>query len=132
MGLLDAIVAGVKVADKVTKDIQATVLFRHYTGEDGFGQQTYKPAIGLPALQLRAIVDWKQKQVRTLAGTLSVSRAYVGFLDYAALNAATNGEGVNDSDMIELPDGTTGPILDMSGFISPATGHGVITEVWLG
>jgi hypothetical protein len=81
---------------------------------------------------MRAIVDWKQKQLRLATGQLSVSRASVAFLDIAALVAATGGEGVDDNDLIVLPDGTTGPIIDMSGFIDAGTGHPVMTEVWLG
>jgi len=53
-------------------------------------------------------------------------------LDIAALVAATNGAGIDDHDVIVLPDGTTGPILDMSGFIDAGTGHPIATEVFLG
>jgi RNase P/RNase MRP subunit POP5 len=86
----------------------------------------------LPATPLQAIVDWKQRQLRTQEGILSVSRASVAFLNVQALSTATNGEGVNDEDIIVLPDGTTGPILDMGGFIDAGTGHPVATEVYLG
>lgn len=132
--ILDAINAGIKVADSVTRQgkLQCTVLYRHYVSEDGFGGKIYNPSADQPALEMLAIVDWRQKQVRTLQGTLSVSRAYVGFLNAAELSAATDGEGIDDNDIIILPDGTTGPILDMSGFIDSVTTHGVITEVYLG
>ena len=129
MSLLDVLRTGVKIADDVTKPLQATVSFQRYTGSDGYGTPTYAAAV-----DLKAIVDWKQKQVRTPSGVLSVSRASVMFLDIVALMSATNGEGVNDSDRIVLPSGDTGPILDMSGFIDAdsATGTPVATEVWLG
>ena len=132
MSLLDVVRSAVVIADQVTKPLQATVSFRHYVSSDGYGTRIYSPDEALPAAQLKAIVDWKQKQVRTMSGILSVSRASVMFLDIAALVAATGGEGVDDLDMIVLPDGTTGPILDMSGFIDAGTGHPVATEVWLG
>lgn len=134
MSLIQALRAGVKTLNAVTKSggLQALVEFRHFVYVDEYGNKTYLPAIGQPAAQLQAIVDWKQRQVRTTTGILSVSRASVTFLDVAALAAATNNEGVADEDIIVLPDGTTGPILDMSGFIDGGTGQPLATEVFLG
>lgn len=127
MGLLNTLRKGVVIADKVTKDLQSTVTFRRWTGQDMFGDATYAAEVGL-----RAVVDWKQRQVRTTAGILTVSRASVTFLDIDALLAATGGAGIDDNDVIVLPDGTTGPILDMGGFIDRETGIPVATEVFLG
>jgi len=127
MSLLDVVRAAVDVANVVTKPLQALVTFQRYTGEDAYGTRTFSTAV-----QLRAIVDWKQKQVRQQSGILSVTRASVMFIDIDALSAATGGEGVDDNDLIVLPDGTTGPILDMSGFIDAGTGHPIATEVFLG
>lgn len=127
MSLLDTVRSAVKIADTVTKPLQATVSFQHYASSDAYGTRTYGPVV-----QLKAVIDWKQKQLRTMEGILSVSRAMVMFLDITALVAATGGEGVDDLDVIVLPDGTTGPILDMSGFVDAGTGHPVATEVWLG
>jgi hypothetical protein len=132
MSLLDVVRSVVKIADQVTKPLQAVVSFRHYVSSDYTGAKIYSPDEALPAAQLRAVVDWKQRQLRTKEGILSVSRASVMFLDTAALVAATGGEGVDDLDQIVLPDGTTGPILDMSGFVDAGTGHPIATEVYLG
>ncbi len=63
---------------------------------------------------------------------MSVSRASVLFLDIAALVTATGGAGIDDNDIITLPDGTTGPILNLAGFTDAGTGHPVATEVFLG
>jgi hypothetical protein len=129
MSLINALRTGIKVADKVLKSggMEAEVQFSHYVSSNGYGDKTF-----LSAVPLRAVVDWKQRQLRTTGGVLSVSRASVMFLDVAALLTATNGEGVNDEDIITLPDGTTGPILDMGGYIDGGTGHPVATEVFLG
>lgn len=132
MSLLDVVRAGVAVANTVTEPLQAIVQFRHYVSSDGRGAPIYNPPVSAPAVQLKAIVDWKQKQLRASDGQLSVSRSSVMFLDINALVAATGGEGVGDHDLIILPDGTTGPIIDMSGFIDAGTGHPVATEVWIG
>ena len=128
MSLLDTLRQAVKIADIQTKAIQATVTLQHVAGPpDEFGTQAYTDPTTLVA-----IVDWKQKQLRTVSGVLSVSRASVMFLDVAAVAAATNGEGIDDHDIIVLPDGSTGPILDMAGFIDAGTGQPLATEVFLG
>lgn len=127
MSLLDVLRSGVRIADGVTKPLQAIVTLERYSGEDSYGTKTYTGVV-----KLRAIVDWKQKQVRTQTGILSVSRASVMFIDAAALKKATNNEGIDDNDRITLPDGTTGPILDMSGFIDAGTKLPLATEVYIG
>lgn len=127
MSLLDTLRLGVRIADKVTKPLQPNVTFSHYTGSNEFGDKTYTAPV-----PLRAIIDWKQKQLRTQGGVLSVSRASVLFLDIDKLKAATNNEGVDDNDLVVLPDGTTGPILDMGGFIDAGTGIPLATEIFLG
>jgi hypothetical protein len=127
MSLLTAVRSAVAVADKVTRPLQSTVSYRRRTGQDGNGDATFATAV-----DLLAVVDWQQRQVRTITGLLSVSRAAVTFLDAAALSAATGGAGISDDDVIVLPDGTTGPILDMAGFIDPGTEIPIATEVFLG
>lgn len=126
-GIRDALTLGVRIANKVTKPVQALVTFKKAVADSSFGGWSYPTEV-----QLRATVDWKQKQLRTADGVLSVSRALVQFLDVDALIAATNGEGIDDHDIIILPDGTTGPILDMAGFIDPVTNLPFSTEVYLG
>lgn len=125
--ILDALRAGVKVADEVTKPAQSKVRYRRYLSSDGLGGKTYS-AVKL----LSALVDWKQEQVRTKEGVLSVSRAMITFLNVKELLLATANNGIDDNDEIVLPDGTTGPILDMSGFIDPGTSIPLATQVYLG
>lgn len=126
MSLLDAIRAGVKVANTVTKPLQATVMYSFCTGNS-----TYGPTFAA-AVPLKAIVDQKQQQVRTKDGVLEASNAQVTFLDVAALVTATSGFGVRENDEIVLPDGSTGAIRAVGGFIDAGTGHPVATDVWLG
>lgn len=118
MALDDILRDAVALVNQVTQPLQATVQHASWTAGTWEGGAT----LGSPVAR-KAIVDWKQKQVRTLAGELTVSRAYIAFLEPVI---------VDEKDVITLPDGTTGPILDMSGFIDPDTGRGYITEVWLG
>lgn len=115
----DALVRnGVAMADRLTTDLQASVTHQSWTGYTDEGVPSYATAV-----TRKALVDWKQKQVRTLAGTVTVSRAEVTFLRPVV---------VDEKDRIVLPDGTTGPILDMAGFVDPATGVGYTTAVFLG
>jgi len=127
MSLLTILRSGVKTIDKIVKPLEPFVTYERFTPDP----TTYGSNF-LPAIQLRAIVDWKQAQVRTQSGVLTVSRAMVMFLDIKALVAATAGQGISENDRITLPDGTTGPILDMAGFIDAGTGHPIETEVFLG
>lgn len=127
MSLLTTLRSAVAVADDVTKPLQSTVSYQRRTGQDAFGDPTYAAAV-----DLLAIVDWKATQRRTSTGLLTVSRAVITFLDAAALSTATGGAGIDDNDKLTLPDGTTGPILDMGGFIDPGTGVPLTTEVFLG
>lgn len=117
---------GIALANSLTMSLQTandgkTGIVKHtpFLSVDGSGSRTYGSTVLRPAL-----VDWKQRQVRTMTGELTVSRASVTFLDPAVV--------INDDDIIVLPDGTTGPILDMSGFIDGGTGNPFFTQVWLG
>lgn len=128
MSLLDAVRAGIKVADKVTKPMQAEVMYlRAVADTSGYGNFTYPSSF-----PLRAIVDFSSKQVRTKDGILTVTRATVGLLDVAKVVEATAGQGIGNDDRFILPDGDVGIVLDISGFIDAGTGHPVATTVMLG
>lgn len=127
MGLLDVIRAGVKVADQVTKDLQSTVTYKRYKETNSEGTRTF-----YASKTLRAIVDRKQTQVKTAEGIMSLSRASITFLDIDALMLATGNAGINTNDVIVLPDGTTGPILNTAGFMDRSKEVPVATEVYLG
>lgn len=127
MALIDILRAGVRIADKVTKSAHSTVRYERYLGSTGHGVKTYAGVT-----TMKAVVDWKQKQVRTQTGVLTVTRASVMLLDIKELLAKTGGDGIGDNDRFTLQDGTTGPILDLGGFIDPGNGIPLATEVFLG
>lgn len=120
MGLRNILVKAIGIADKVTKDLQPKVKYEKYLGlsPDGFGTELYAAPVFIDA-----IVDWQQKQVRTAAGVESVSRAVI---------TLPRPMQINDEDRFTLPDGTTGPILDMGGFVDRVTGYAMSTDVYLG
>lgn len=127
MSLLNVVRSAVAVADKVTRPLQALVTYERKTGEDDYGKDTYAAAV-----QLHAIVDYKSRQVRTLQGELTVTRAVITLLNIAEVTAATGGNGITNYDKFTLPDGDTGPILDLAGFVDAGTGNPIATEVLLG
>lgn len=132
MSLLDILRSGVKIVDGVTKPLQPYVFYWRYVSEDAYGTAVYSPDIAAAGTKLRAIVDYKSTQVRTKEGILTVSRALITLLDINAIVAATNGLGVDNNDKFKLPDGDTGPILDIRGFVDAGTGHPIATEVVIG
>lgn len=128
MSLLTVLRSGVKIADKVTKPLQATVMHAAWTGSDDYGAGSYATPVAR-----RAIVDQQQHEHRTRSGELVATQAYIGFLEPIAPNgAAGRTEPIDPNDVIILPDGTSGPIVDISGFIDAGTGRPLFSEVWIG
>ena len=126
MSLLDAIRAGVGVANTITKPLQSVVGYQREIGNDGFGP------IYAPSVPLHAIVDYKAAMVRTKEGVLTATRATITLLDIKEIVAATAGHGIGNLDKFTLQDGDTGPTLDLSGFVDAGTGNPVATTVMLG
>lgn len=126
MSLLDVVRSGVAIANKVTKPVQATVMYERGTPGD-YGVITYTSPV-----PLHAIVDFVARQVRTRSGVLTVTRATITLLDIAEVVAATGGAGIGNDDKFTLPDGDTGPTLDIGGFVDAGTTHPIATTVMLG
>lgn len=126
MSLLDVVRGAVKIADDVTKSLQATVAFSRCTGTDAYGTLTYGASVSL-----RAIVEFKQQQIANADGIVVASRLTVLFLDIAALTAATAGTGVTLKDKIVLPNGETGPIINLGGFLDAGTGRPIATQAYI-
>jgi len=127
MSLLDVLRSGVEIANRVTRPIQATVMYKRETGTDEYGAKTYATAV-----PLHAIVDFQAKQVRTREGVLTVTRATITLLDIAEIVAATNGQGIDNDDQFIFPDGDSGPTLDIGGFVDAGTGNPIATTVMIG
>lgn len=129
MSLLTVLRKGIEIIDKVVKPLEANVAFSKFVRKgDGYGTSNYPMTV-----TLKAIVEYKQIQVRTPSGDLATCRASVMFIDIDELMAATLGDGVQvNSDRIVLPDGTTGPILSVDGFLDAGTGKPIYTQVYIG
>lgn len=127
MSLLDVVRSAPAIANKITRPLQPFVVYERMTSSDDYGTKTYASPVNL-----HAIVDYVSKQVRTPEGILSVSRAEITLLDIAEVVAATAGQGIGNDDKFTLPDGDTGPTLDLRGFVDAGTGHPIATSVMLG
>jgi len=130
MGLANIVRNAVATADTITKDLQATVTHYAWTGQNDTAAPTYGSGVSR-----KAIVEMKQRLVRKPNGDEIVARARVMFLALPTANGASGRrEPIDPRDKIVLPDGTTGPILDVTGLVDAesTTGRSYFAEVWLG
>lgn len=119
MASFDTIVrSGIALADSLTESLQATVSHSANTGQDNFGADTYAAAISRDA-----IVEYKARQHQTGSGEIVQTQAKVVFLRPVTITAR---------DKIILPNGSTGPIVDIEGLVDPTTNQLYMIEVWLG
>jgi hypothetical protein len=117
MSLMSVVRSACLVADRVTKSLQPTVIHEAVAGIDGSGAITFAAPVPRAAL-----VDYTQKIISSSNGQMIVSRARITLLTPVAVTL---------QDQFTLPDGTTGPILDLSGVIDAATGTLIVEEIAL-
>jgi len=127
MGLDTTVRSGVKIIDTVTKSLQCKVQHKAWKGADTYGTPQYASAV------LRdAIVEQQQQQRKLPDGQYVMTKAQVMFIFPVPPNgAAGRVEPVDPRDIITLPDGTTGPILNISGFMDKGTGRPFFSEIWI-
>lgn len=119
--LADLVRNAVATADILISSLQVVVSHSHYSGQDAYGSVTY-----LPSVPRRAVVDMSSQQLRTSSGELVRVKARVTFTQ--PLNPP-----VDSRDRIILPDGSTGPIVNVEGgVVDPLTNRPFETEVWIG
>lgn len=126
MSLLDTLRTGVAIANKITRPVQGVVGYQREIGTASYGP------ILAPSVPLHAIIDYKASMVRTKGGELTATRTTITLLDIAECVAATAGQGFGNNDVFTLPDGDSGPTLDLSGFLDAGTGHPIATTVMQG
>jgi hypothetical protein len=117
MGLDALIRSGVAMAKRLTSDLQATVSHAAYLSRNEYGVPTYEAAVDRPAL-----VEMKSRWLRRTEGSEIVARATVTILENVTVTVL---------DKITLPDGSTGPILDVQGLADPVSGL-FYAQVFLG
>jgi hypothetical protein len=109
---------GISVANTITTSLQATITHAAFASDDGYGKPTYSTGVSRTA-----IVERRQKYVRTMAGDEKLSLAKLTF-PYPVT--------INERDKITLPDSTVMPILRIDGVVDPTTNAEYLVEVELG
>jgi hypothetical protein len=128
MGLADVLRAGVKTINAVTSDLQAAVTIEPWIGQDTYGVPKY----GSP-MSFTAVVDTREQDKRDPLGNVVSLRALVIVLVPVPPNGAPGRrEPVDPRDKVNLPDGSTGPIVGVAGFIDGGTGKPYFHEIWIG
>lgn len=128
MGLQDIVRSGVALAHGVTDSLQDTVQHYPWTGHDKFGKPTYGAAV-----VRKGLVEYRAELRRNPNGQETMQRAVVTFLTPITANgAAGRQEPIDLRDKLVLPDGTTGPILDIQGLNDPGTQRPYLYVVALG
>lgn len=126
---LDALVrTGVALAHQITGDLQVVVEHEPWTGTDGYNKPTYGYV-----KKRKALVERKQRMVRTPTGEEVLSTCTVTILGTVKANGATGRqEPIDTRDRLTLPDDTTAKILSVEGLIDPTTERPYCYEVALG
>lgn len=127
VSLLTVLRSGVAIADKVTRPLQCLVTYEREIGADAYGSRVFAAPV-----PLHALVDFKATMVRTKDGILTATRSTVTLLNINEIVAATAGQGIGNNDRITYPDGDTGPLLDIGGFVDAGTGHPIATTLMIG
>lgn len=119
---------GVKLIKDTTDSLQAYVTLHQWTGQDVFG----KPVrVALPPL--KAIIVQAPNLHKTSNGQVIATQAYAAFLEPIPPQGAEGRlEPIDPRDLIVFPDGTTGPIIEVKGFIDAGTNRPMFSEVWIG
>ena len=118
MSLATILQNGISVANTITTSLQATITHAAFASDDGYGKPTYSTGVSRTA-----IVERRQKYVRTMAGDEKLSLAKLTF-PYPVT--------INERDKITLPDSTVMPILRIDGVVDPTTNAEYLVEVELG
>lgn len=132
MALGDIVRSGIATAKSIVGgpgNLMDVVTIQYWEGDDATGTGTYSAAVTFEAVVIRG-----QRDVRKPDGQEAVSTAYVAFLEELPNHGVGTGrrEPLDERDLITLSDGTTGPILSISGLMDRKNSKGFYSEVYLG
>ena len=128
MSLAEIVRSGVAMAREVSDSLLVEVKHQAWIGLTSFGAPNYADPV-----TRRAVVEMKQRRVQMENGEVAVSRTQVTFIEPLPANGAANRrEPLDLRDVITLPDGTSGPILDISGVFDPETNAPYMLQIFLG
>lgn len=128
MAFDDIIRQGVALAHSLTTSLQANVVLHRWSQSSGFGEAVYAAPITVTAL-----IEQKQRLHAMSSGQTILTRAKITILTpLAPLGASGRTEPIDVRDKLILPDGTTGPIVDVEGLVDPDTNRPYLYEIWMG
>lgn len=133
MSLASVIRNGVATANKATSSLQVPVTRRAWVGEAKKGEGDYTSPYDEPDT-FQAIVEQGHRLVPGDSGQMIVVIATILILTPIVANGATGRtEPIDSRDRFTLPDGTTGPVIKVSGPPSdPSTLAPYAYEIMLG
>lgn len=133
----DILREAVAIVQAETESLQGAIVLERWLGENEFGTPTYDEP-----MELTAVVEKKTKDLKGGSGSQqeTLATTYVGiFVPLEAVDPSKMTDPqfvrqgpVDPNDRITLPDGTTGPILNISGFVDKVTSQPLYHEIWLG
>src|SRR5262245_13942395 len=127
MAIINALRAGVKAANKVTRSLQSEVSYlRAIPTTTGFELDTASP------VTVHAVVEQTNQRLVTSSGQVLTVRAILTQIDVDEVVKVTNGLGFSPNDVFTLKDGATMQVVDIGGYVDPGTGKPIATEVRLG
>ena len=130
MSLADIIRNGIATARTITLPLHVTVTHRAWIGQNFEGTPTF---IDTPRL---ALVERKQKLVKTMNGTEEMSSTYIGIIEEIAPTTANAGYArtnpVDVNDKFVLPDGTEVSVMAVDGFFDGGTGVPFYSQAYAG
>jgi hypothetical protein len=131
MGLAAAIraaVEAVRVATEGPAGLQVNVTHEAWVGKDGRAKPIYATAVSRAAL-----VQYRRPQEQRTEGQPITHRAILSFLGpIQPVGIPGRREPVDPRDKFTLPDGTTGPIVDVQSMPAADNHAPYLTVVYLG
>ena len=124
------------VAMPLTEDLRPSITIKRWIGTDEFGDAKYHAT----QLSIGALVEKRNEAIKGPNGQDTVSKTYIAILEPIdpipsdeMLSSTFKRTGpIDENDVIILPDGTSGPILNVSGFVNKDTNNPYFFEVYLG
>ena len=133
MSLADIIRTGIELANDLTEkgELQEPVTLDAWTDQSVTASPIYNN--GGAGLRIPALVEYGVDQVLDEARQVIPVQAKVTFLRPIAANGAKGRqEPLDPRDRITLPNGSTGPIVKVRGFVDGGTSAPYMLEVWIG
>jgi hypothetical protein len=132
MALNDTIAKVVGIANKVTKDLQGAISHYPWIAQNAFGSVQSQSPFGQPIIR-NGIIQQQGRWRQIANGNMVFTYAHIVFLEpFAHIEAPNRKNPIDPRDRLVLPDGTTGPIVDIDGLFNPGTKSPYFCEVWLG